>query len=119
MANKVELLSPAGDFNKGKFALNYGADAIYLGAKAYSLRARASNFDFDELAKIIDYAHSLNKKIYAYSKSSINTTTQKIVILRKKMLKRRLSYLRIKKKGPILISAEVRAHKKKLFLFDI
>ncbi|MDE6477382.1 MAG: U32 family peptidase [Mycoplasmoidaceae bacterium] len=64
MANKVELLSPAGDFNKGKFALNYGADAIYLGAKAYSLRARASNFDFDELAKIIDYAHSLNKKIY-------------------------------------------------------
>ncbi len=64
MKNKIELLSPAGDIIKGKYALNYGADAIYLGAKSYSLRARSSNFDFKEVAEIINYAHSLNKKVY-------------------------------------------------------
>ncbi len=64
MKNKIELLSPAGDIIKGKYALNYGADAIYLGAKAYSLRARSSNFDFKEVTEIINYAHSLNKKVY-------------------------------------------------------
>lgn len=61
---KVELLSPAGDLNRGIYALNYGADALYLGAKAFSLRARASNFKIEEIAKIISYAHSLNKKVY-------------------------------------------------------
>ncbi|MDE7433662.1 MAG: U32 family peptidase, partial [Mycoplasmoidaceae bacterium] len=61
---RPELLSPAGDLNKAKYALNYGADAIYLGAKAYSLRARASNFDFEEIKEIIEYAHALNKKVY-------------------------------------------------------
>lgn len=62
--NKVELLSPAGDLEKAIIALEYGADAIYLGAKAYSLRARASNFDFEEIKNIANKAHSLNKKIY-------------------------------------------------------
>lgn len=61
---KVELLAPAGDITRGMYALNYGADALYLGAKAFSLRARASNFEIDEIAKIIKYAHSLNKKVY-------------------------------------------------------
>lgn len=62
--NKFELLLPAGNFQKGQYAFEYGADAIYVGLKAYSLRARSSNFDFDELTEITKYAHSLNKKIY-------------------------------------------------------
>lgn len=61
---KVELLAPAGDINRGKIALDYGADAIYFGAKAYSLRARASNFNFSDIKEMIDYAHTQNKKAY-------------------------------------------------------
>lgn len=61
---KYELLMPAGNFEKGMYALEYGVDAIYIGPKAYSLRARSSNFDFSEIKKITDYAHSKNKKVY-------------------------------------------------------
>lgn len=61
---KYELLMPAGNFEKGMYALEYGADAIYIGPKAYSLRARSSNFDFSEIKKITDYAHTKNKKVY-------------------------------------------------------
>ncbi|MGL4647549.1 MAG: peptidase U32 family protein [Mycoplasmoidaceae bacterium] len=64
MKIKHELLAPAGDFEKAVIALNYGADAIFVGPKAYSLRARASNFDIEEIAKITKYAHSLGKKVY-------------------------------------------------------
>lgn len=64
MIKKVELLAPAGDKQRAYYALNYGADAIFLGAKIFSLRARASNFEIDDIAEIVDYAHSLNKKVY-------------------------------------------------------
>lgn len=59
-----ELLAPAGDLQKAYLALDYGADAVFLGAKAYSLRARASNFEYVDIQKIIEYAHSKNKKVY-------------------------------------------------------
>jgi putative protease len=62
--NKIELLSPAGDFNRGKIALDFGADAIYFGGKQYSLRARASNFDNNDIHKMINYAHRHHKKAY-------------------------------------------------------
>ena len=62
--NSVELLAPAGDLEKAYFALEYGADAIFLGAKAYSLRAHASNFEIKDIKEIVDYAHSINKKVY-------------------------------------------------------
>ncbi len=64
MKNRVELLAPAGDLFRGQIALDYGADAIYFGGKQYSLRARASNFDYQQVKQMIDYAHSLNKKAY-------------------------------------------------------
>lgn len=64
MNNKFELLMPAGNIEKGIYALEYGADAIYIGPKAYSLRARSSNFDFEEIKQITEYAHNLNKKVY-------------------------------------------------------
>jgi len=62
--NKVELLAPAGDLEKAMTAINFNANAIYLGGKKYSLRARAGNFEIDELKKAIDYAHSHNAKVY-------------------------------------------------------
>lgn len=60
----IELLSPAGDMEKLKFALLYGADAVYIGGKNYSLRANAKNFSNEEIKNAVLYAHSLNKRIY-------------------------------------------------------
>ena len=60
----VELLSPAGDFERLKIAYLYGADAVYVGGQDYSLRANAHNFSIDDLDKATRLAHNLNKKIY-------------------------------------------------------
>ena len=59
----IELLAPAGSFEKAKIAFLYGADAVYMGTKSLSLRTRVSVED-DDLKKTIEYAHSLNKKVY-------------------------------------------------------
>lgn len=64
MKNKVEILSPAGDLERAKIAFLYGADAIYIGGKEYSLRANALNFSIDEIKEICDFAHKLHKKVY-------------------------------------------------------
>lgn len=61
---KIELLSPAGDLNKLKTAFYFGADAAYIGGKAFSLRALAGNFSDGEIEEAVALAHSLNKKIY-------------------------------------------------------
>ncbi len=62
--NKIELLAPAGNFEKLKTALYYGADAVYVGGKSFSLRAFSNNFTNEELVDAINYTHSLGKKIY-------------------------------------------------------
>ena len=61
---KVELLAPAGNFSKLKTALYYGADAVYVGGKNFSLRAFSDNFSFEELKEAVLYTHNLGKKIY-------------------------------------------------------
>lgn len=61
---KIELLSPAGNFERLKIALLYGADAVYFGGRNYSLRANAKNFSLSEIKEACEYAHSLNKKVY-------------------------------------------------------
>ena len=61
---KVELLAPAGNFSKLKTALYFGADAVYIGGKDFSLRSFADNFTRDEIAEAVKFAHSLNKKVY-------------------------------------------------------
>ena len=61
---KIELLSPAGDMNKLKTALYFGADAVYIGGKAFSLRALAGNFTNEEILEAVEFAHSLGKKVY-------------------------------------------------------
>ena len=61
---KVELLAPAGSLDKAKIALMYGADAVYVGGKQFSLRARASNFELEDLKELSEFAHERNKKVY-------------------------------------------------------
>jgi len=60
---KPELLAPAGSFEKAKVAFEYGADSIYCGTSKLSLRSRVE-IDDNELAKIIEYAHSIGRKVY-------------------------------------------------------
>ena len=59
-----ELLLPAGDLNRLKFAFIYGADAVYIGGYDYSLRANANNFSLEEIEEGVKFAHSLGKKVY-------------------------------------------------------
>ena len=61
---KPELLAPAGSFEKAKTAFKYGADAVYMGTAKLSLRSRV-DVENDDLAKTIEYAHSIGKKVYA------------------------------------------------------
>lgn len=60
----IELLAPAGNYEKMVTAFNYGADAVYMAGKKFGLRAFAGNFDNDEIIKAVNYAHSLGKKVY-------------------------------------------------------
>ena len=62
--DRIELLSPAGDLERLKVTLTYGADAVYIGGQKYSLRANATNFSIEEIKEGCDFAHKLNKKVY-------------------------------------------------------
>lgn len=59
-----ELLAPAGSFEKLVTAVHYGADAVYLGGKQFSLRARAANFDDAGIGRAVEYAHQHGVKVY-------------------------------------------------------
>lgn len=61
---KIELMAPAGDIEKLKIALLYGADIVYIGGKKYSLRANASNFTIEDIKSSCIFAHKLGKKVY-------------------------------------------------------
>ena len=63
-SKRIELLAPAGDMERLKFAYLYGADAVYIGGKNYSMRANAINFSDEEIEEACYYAHSLGKKVY-------------------------------------------------------
>lgn len=62
--DRVELLSPAGDLERLKVTLLYGADAVYIGGESYSLRANATNFSLEEIKEGCSFAHKLGKKVY-------------------------------------------------------
>lgn len=61
---KPELLAPAGNLEKLKMSFIYGADAVFLGGKAFGLRAFGGNFTNEELKEGVEFAHKLNKKVY-------------------------------------------------------
>ncbi len=60
----MELLAPAGNMDKLKMAIRYGADAVYCAGRAFGLRAASSNFDNDQLKEAVEFVHSHGKKIY-------------------------------------------------------
>ena len=64
MKKRPEVLSPAGTLEKLKVAIDYGADAVFVGGQAYGLRSRAGNFSMEELQEGIDYAHARGAKVY-------------------------------------------------------
>ena len=64
MDKRIELLAPAGNFEKLKTAFRFGADAAYLGGKDFSLRSFADNFSAEELRAAAEYAHARGKKVY-------------------------------------------------------
>lgn len=61
---KMELLAPAGNMDKLKMALLYGADAVYLGGKSFGLRAFSDNFSLEEMEEAVRYAHGLGKRVH-------------------------------------------------------
>lgn len=64
MIKHIELLAPAGDMEKLKFALHYGADAVYLGGESFGLRTASRNFSVEALQEALTYAHDRGKKVY-------------------------------------------------------
>jgi U32 family peptidase len=62
--DKVELLAPSGSLDRLKIAFLYGADAVYIGGRNFSLRANATNFSIEEIFDACSYAHNINKKVY-------------------------------------------------------
>lgn len=62
--NKIELLAPAGDLEKLKIAIDYGADAVYFGGEMFGLRAAAKNFSIEEIKEGVEYAHQRGKKVH-------------------------------------------------------
>lgn len=64
MDKRIELLAPAGDLERLKVNLLYGADAVYIGGQSYSLRANATNFSIEEIKEACCFAHNLKKKVY-------------------------------------------------------
>ena len=61
---KIELLAPAGDLEKLKIAIDYGADAVYFGGEMFGLRAAAKNFSIAEIKEGVEYAHDRGKKVH-------------------------------------------------------
>ena len=61
---KIELLAPAGDLEKLKIAIDYGADAVYFGGEMFGLRSAAKNFTVDDIKIGVEYAHSKGKKVH-------------------------------------------------------
>ena len=62
--NRLEVLAPAGDIERFYSALEYGADAIYLGGQSFGMRAGPQNFSFENMKKVVDDAHKRNVKVY-------------------------------------------------------
>ena len=61
---RPEILSPAGNFEKMKSAILYGADAVYLAGQIFGMRAAADNFSLAELAEAVEYAHERGVRVY-------------------------------------------------------
>ena len=84
MKNKPELLAPAGDLERLKIAVLYGADAVYIGGPILGLRANAINFTFDEIKEGVEFAHKHNARVHV----TVN------IVLHNKEIKEVIKYLK-------------------------
>ena len=75
----TELLSPAGDLERLKYAILYGADAVYVGGNVLGLRANAINFTMDELKEGAEFVHEHGKKIYVTANIVLHNKEIKLV----------------------------------------
>ncbi len=106
--NKPELLAPAGNFEKLKIAIHYGADAVYLAGKEFSLRNFSGNFTEAELFDAVKYTHNNNKKLYlALNIYSRNDEQQKIKTFLKKINEIGPDAVIISDPGIILLAKEI------------
>lgn len=60
---RAELLAPAGDLEKLKTAIIYGADAVYIGGEVFGMRSAAKNFSIEDMAEGVEFAHARGKSI--------------------------------------------------------
>ena len=80
MIKRPELLAPAGDIERLKIALLYGADAVYIGGSLFSLRANAINFTEEQIEESVIFAHKLNKKVYVTVNISLHNKEVELLI---------------------------------------
>jgi len=106
--NKPELLAPAGNFEKLKIAIHYGADAVYLAGKEFSLRNFSGNFSEQELFDAVEYVHKKGKKIYlALNIYSRNDEQEEIKTFLKKINSIKPDAIIISDPGIILMAQEI------------
>ena len=70
IVKKPELLAPAGNLEKLKTAIIYGADAVFIGGKEFSLRSQASNFSIEDIKEAVQFANQYGAKIHVHVISS-------------------------------------------------
>ena len=75
MMIRPEILSPAGNFEKMRAAILYGADAVYLAGHIFGMRAAADNFTLDEMQQAVAYAHERGVRTYL----TVNTMPRKTI----------------------------------------
>ena len=73
-----ELVAPAGDMERLKTALHFGADAVYLSAKQFTLRGFAKNFTIPEMEAAVRYAHGRNRRVYLAANSFLRNSDIKL-----------------------------------------
>ncbi len=109
--NKVELLAPAGNFEKLEIAIHYGADAVYLGGKEFSLRNFSGNFGLDEIKQAVAYAHDHGTRVYvAVNVYARNDQQQDIADYLEKMGAMAIDGLIVADPGVIMTARELIPH---------
>ena len=104
---EIEILAPAGNLEKLEIAYLYGADAVYIGGKEFSLRSKAGNFSLEEIIKAKEISVKLNKKLYiALNIFPHNQDMDGIIEYLKEIEKIKVDALIISDPGVIYLSKE-------------
>lgn len=80
MKNKIELLAPAGDLERLKWGIRFGADAVYIGGALFGLRANAINFSLEDMKEALEFAHKHNAKVYVVVNAVLHNKEAKMLL---------------------------------------